>query len=182
MVEVARQFSHYNLYVSLGRFYRDRVIYLRGLNETLSRDINTVSVAPLHATAPGKLFATTLDRDALIALLKRSGMDSSTPRTITTIDAFLEEVERVRQAGFAFENGEIIPNFRHLAVPIFDFRSKLIATLSMGGDQRHMQMPDLDSVMRVLVHAALDISRELGFRGQYPVTAKPSAVVDLAVS
>jgi IclR family acetate operon transcriptional repressor len=61
---------------------------------------------PLHSTALGKALATALPKDRVQAILRAGGMKRMTERTITTQAAFFDELERVRRAGYALDDGE----------------------------------------------------------------------------
>jgi IclR family KDG regulon transcriptional repressor len=106
-------------------------------------------------------------------------MDPYTSRTITTIDAFLAEVEKVRRQGFALDDCELAADLRHVATPIFDHHGVVVATLSIGGPAQDMRGAELDSLTEAIGHGALEVSRQLGFHGNYPTIASPSQVVRL---
>ena len=178
MAEITVRFKHDNRYVSLGRQYGGQVVYLRGRTpEMLQRDLNTVSVAPMHATAPGKVFAAWKEREQVIAEFNDYSMDPYTPRTITTIDAFLKEIGQVRQHGFALDDREFVEDLRHVATPIFDHLGRVVATLSIGGPAQDLQGAELDSLASTIGHGSLEISRQLGYSDSYPVIATPSGVL-----
>lgn len=178
MAEITVRFKRDNRYVSLGRQYGGQVIYLRGrTSEMLQRDLNTISVAPMHATAPGKVFAAWKEREQVIAEFTDYSMDPYTPRTITTIDAFLREIEHVRRHGFALDDREFVEDLRHVATPIFDHLGRVVATLSVGGPAQDMQGAELDSLTSAIGHGSLEVSRQLGYSDSYPVIATPSDVL-----
>lgn len=178
MAEIAARFKNSNRYVSLGRLYRGQIVYLRGRTpEMLQRDINIVSMVPMHATAPGKVFAAWMSPAKLEAELKIHGMDPYTPRTLTTVEAFLQVARNVRSAGFGFDNAELIEDMRHVATPIFDHLGELVATLSIGGSAREMQGLELDSLTQALQHGSIEISRQLGFSESYPALQTPSEIL-----
>lgn len=175
MAEITVRFKHDNRYISLGRQYGGQVVYLRGRTpEMLQRDLNTVSVAPMHATAPGKVFAAWKQREQVIAEFADYSMDPYTPRTITTIDAFLQEIAHVRRHGFALDDRELVEDLRHVATPIFDHLGRVVATLSIGGPAQDMQGAELDSLASAIGHGSLEVSRQLGYCDSYPAISTPS--------
>jgi DNA-binding IclR family transcriptional regulator len=178
MAEISVRFQRDNRYVSLGRQYGGQVVYLRGRTaEMLQRDLNTVTVAPMHATAPGKVFAAWKTREQVVSEFSSYDMDPYTPRTITTIEGFLDEIAKVRRQGFALDDRELVADLRHVATPIFDHLGQVAATLSIGGPAQDMQGAELDSLTEALGHGALEASRQLGFTAAYPVIATPSEVL-----
>jgi DNA-binding IclR family transcriptional regulator len=153
-----------NEYISLGRLHRGKVVLVRSKNlHTLQRDVDLMSVIPLHASAPGKMLAAWLSQDEVLAILKTHGMDPYTPRTITTVDAFMEELAKIRQAGFSLDDAELIHGLRHVACAIRDHNGVVVATISAGGRARDLVDDHLEEVVQAISHGALEISRQLGY-------------------
>lgn len=178
MAEISVRFKRDNRYVSLGRLYHGQIVYLRGRTpEMLQRDLNTVSVVPMHATAPGKMIAAWKDAADVVAEFQGYSMDPYTPRTITSVEAFLREIEQVRRNGFALDDRELVEDLRHVATPIFNHLGRVVATLSVGGPALDMQGSELDSLTSAIGHGALEVSRQLGYSGPYPAIVPPSGVL-----
>ncbi len=59
-----------------------------------------------HATAVGKAILATKPEDEVRALLKRTGMPRRTEHTLTTPKLLFADLERVRECGYALDNGE----------------------------------------------------------------------------
>ena len=178
MAEIAGRFIRDNRYVSLGRLYKGQIVYLRGRTpEMLQRELNTISVAPVHATAPGKVIAAWRDPAEVTAELKSYGMDPYTSRTITSVEVFLHEIKDVRRNGFALDDREFVEDLRHVATPIFNHLGEVTATLSVGGPAQDMQGAELDSLTSAIAHGSLEISRQLGYGGPYPAIVSPSQVL-----
>lgn len=85
-----------------------------------------------HSTAVGKAMLAHEPPEMVTALLRRTGLPKRTERTITTVEAFLDELARVRQRGFAVDDGEEDPSIRCMAVPVIAGRD-VIAALSVSG-------------------------------------------------
>jgi len=154
------------LYVSLSRVERGSVVIMRARSTSFSpRDINLFSVVPIHASAPGKLLATALDRQELLAILAEQGMDPLTSHTCTDPDAFLDEVDATRTRGYAIETEEIAYNLRHVATAVYDQYGRIAATISAGGAMADVPDHFIEPLSRILAHGALRVSRELGFCG-----------------
>lgn len=73
---------------------------------------------PLHSTALGKVLAAQLPPDQVRAIVKAEGMPRRTPATITSQRDLLAELERVRQAGYAVDDGENEVGARCVAVAV----------------------------------------------------------------
>ncbi len=73
--------------------------------------------APLHATAAGKLWLSTLPARELSRVLGRR-LPAVAPKTITSIETLRRELERVRAAGYALADEELAEGGRAIAAPI----------------------------------------------------------------
>ena len=73
--------------------------------------------APLHATAAGKLWLSTLPAKEVSRVLGRR-LPAVAPKTITSIDTLRKELERVRAAGYALADEELAEGGRAIAAPI----------------------------------------------------------------
>lgn len=72
----------------------------------------------LHANAPGKAILARWDVERVRTLLDEQGLPEYTPETITDVEVLLEELARVREAGYAVDDGELISGMRGVAAPI----------------------------------------------------------------
>ncbi|MGY4314037.1 IclR family transcriptional regulator [Bradyrhizobium sp. JR3.5] len=162
MAELSAEFKEY---ISLSRLHRWKVVIMRGRTlETLRRDITMVSVVPVHGSAPGKVLAAWQDARYVRQMLAENGMDAFTSRTITSADAFMAELARVRKAGFALDDEELIQGLRHVAAPIYDHRGQVVATISAGGSAHRVSGAHLEKLTAATMRCAADVSRLLGFR------------------
>ncbi|WP_169833237.1 IclR family transcriptional regulator [Sphingomonas panacis] len=158
--------SRSKLYFSLSRLERGRIIVMRSRATASShRDVSLFAVVPVHASAPGKMLATEIDEDALLALLQRQGMDPFTANTITEPNAYVTEVAATRNRGFATETEELAYNMRHVATGIRSQNGRLVATVSAGGTLEHLPNEEIEPLVHTLSRAALRVSRELGYQG-----------------
>lgn len=65
---------------------------------------------PLHTTASGKAFLARRDDEDIRQHVGRAGLPSLTPRTLTSIDALLAEIARIRRTGIAIDTEEHAPD------------------------------------------------------------------------
>lgn len=89
------------------------------------------SLAPIHATAIGKVQLAFLPESELDALLPRLSFESYTPNTITSIPELRAELERIRECGYALDREEYFENTQCIATPIKDAQGKPIAGVSV---------------------------------------------------
>src|SRR5205807_3886892 len=83
----------------------------------------------LHASAQGKLVLAFGPESAMRNLFKRE-LEAVTPQTIVDPIRLRKEVDQVRRQGWAAAPGETLTGLNALAMPIFDDRGELVATLA----------------------------------------------------
>jgi DNA-binding IclR family transcriptional regulator len=161
MAEISARFVEY---VSLSRLHRGSVVTMRSrATESLQRDVKLTCVMPMHASAPGKVLAAWMDPKELNSILQTVPLDSFTPRTITSVDSLLAELEKVRIQGFAVDDEELVHGGRHVATPIRNHHGLVVAAISAGGYSRKVQGEELEALTRAITQGALEISRQLGY-------------------
>ena len=95
--------------------------------------------------------------------LKTQDLSQRTPNTITDPEAFIAELELIRQRGYGIDNGERSLSIRCIAVPIRNAQGKVVAALSVAGPTERMPNPLIESDMAFLsVEAAEQISAAMG--------------------
>jgi DNA-binding IclR family transcriptional regulator len=129
------------------------------------RDLNLISVVPIHACAPGKILAGSFSEKEIRAMLASQGMDPFTANTITDPEEFLLEVEKAKTCGYAIDDEEIARNLRHVATAIYDQNGAVTAAISAGGKLSDIQMNEIADLIQALHLGGLRISRELGYQG-----------------
>jgi IclR family acetate operon transcriptional repressor len=117
---------------------------------------------PVHACASGKNFLSVMDETTRERLLRETGLTRRTERTITDIETMHRECERCREQGYATELAEFSDDLNSYAAPIFDYRGKMVANVSISGPALRATRERLDSLVDALREAADSISQQLG--------------------
>ena len=116
---------------------------------------------PLHATSNGKVLLGGLDRTTLDGLLGR--LASYTPATITTKARLREELDLVREQGWALATDELEVGLTAAAAPIHNAHGDVIASMSVSGPTFRLDPERLDEVVALVVEAAAEVSHRLGW-------------------
>lgn len=87
---------------------------------------------PAYCTSMGRVLLATLTEAEVRVALEMSPRDARTPKTVTDLDSLLEEVDKVRKAGFASIDQEVEMGLRSVAVPLLNAHGKVIAALNVG--------------------------------------------------
>lgn len=120
---------------------------------------------PLHAMASGKVILAEMSEDELASFLAEKPLERLTDTTVTDPDALREELDRVRDRGYAVNNQEHMDGLRAVAVPVYDPDDDLLGSLSVFGptsrfkdDYVHEDLPELlwDKANEVKVRLAYD--------------------------
>lgn len=89
------------------------------------------SSVPLHASASGKLFLSHMPRRSRERFIRQSPLVRHTQKTLTDPRALAEELERIRQQGYATDDEEYLAGICCLAVPVQDAEGRVVAALAM---------------------------------------------------
>ena len=116
---------------------------------------------PLHATSNGKVLLSGLDRKALDDLLGK--LAAYTPMTITKKSKLREELDLVREQGFAMAVDELEVGLTAAAAPIRNAHGDVVASMSVSGPTFRLTADRVDGVVSALVDAALEVSHRLGW-------------------
>jgi IclR family transcriptional regulator, KDG regulon repressor len=121
------------------------------------------SDVPLHSSSYGKLFLAYAPKEEGERLVGSLSYVPLTPRTITGPNALRKELGRVREKGYAIDDGETHEGIVGIAAPIFDDSDGLVAALTVSGKGMEFSR-DRKKEIAYLTEKALFISRQLGHR------------------
>lgn len=104
----------------------------------------------LHSTAAGKSILAHLPESQVQEILDRWGLPAVTSATITDETELFEELERIRDRGFAINREENIEGLHAVGVPVRTKQGNVIGALSISGPTNRMkgeylmeELPDL---------------------------------------
>ena len=115
---------------------------------------------PANATASGKALLAFSPTERLESYLGAGELVSMTPQTITDPEAFRNQINSVREAGYATESQESARNLSCIAAPICDQAEHAIAAISLCLPARSIHTEDLDRLLAPLTA----ITTQLGSR------------------
>lgn len=127
----------------------------------------------IHATATGKALVA-FDEWQNIEPLLEDPMTPFTEKTVTTVEQFQGEIERVRQVGYALDDEELTPDVRCVAAPIFDFFGAVIGCLGASGPASRIDNERLGVMGEAVRDAADAITHNLGGRPPTRADAPPA--------
>src|SRR3954447_24108884 len=116
---------------------------------------------PLHATSNGKVLLSGLDAEQLAELL--GPLSRYTPLTITTRARLRDELDRVREQGYAVAVDELEEGLTAVAAPIRNAHGDVVASMSVSGPTFRLSERRVETVVPQLVGAAAEVSHRLGW-------------------
>lgn len=139
----------------------DRVVYVAQVPSPHSMRMFTEvgrRVLP-HCTGVGKALLSTLPDEQVGQILRRTGMPAQTGNTITDAQAMLAEIGRIRDRGYAVDDGEQEVGVRCVAAPVLDSLAPI--AISVSGPAGRLTTDRVDEVGGLLQRAAVDLATTL---------------------
>lgn len=142
----------------------DHMIYLERVETDwpLRVQLPIGSRVPLHCTASGKLYLSSLADDQLGLLLRALDMYSATSNTIGSAEVLKTEISHIRKRGYAEDNEEFIEGMVAISVPVVHTGSgALLACLAVHGPSPRITLDQLRDYVPLLQQASTDLSLAL---------------------
>ena len=121
----------------------------------------------VHATSVGKALVAHITQHRLEQILRKSGMEKRTPKTITTLPRLLKELEKVRAQGYSVDDEENNLGARCVGAPVFNDRGLIEAALGLSGTTQQVSPQTMPRIVEALKDAARHISMGMGYRAPH---------------
>jgi IclR family acetate operon transcriptional repressor len=115
-----------------------------------------------HCSALGKAIVSQLPEASVREILARTGMPARTPRTITDVDGYLEELARARERGYAVDDEEDSTGVFCAGAPILDHRGACVGAISVSDVRLSSATSSLASIGATVARYARELSDALG--------------------
>lgn len=119
-------------------------------------------VRPAHATALGKALLAALPPARFERYLAQAKLTSLSPKTITDPEWLRREIERIREDGIAFDDGEFDAEIRCLAAAVHDFTGAVIGAIGVSGPLWRLSLPVLQRHSQAVKDAAASLAHAIG--------------------
>ena len=120
---------------------------------------------PVHCTSQGKLFLAHVSQAECRRVLNLGELRAYTPHTLTSYAQFLPELARIREQGYAVENGEYKIGLRSVSAPVYDASGEVRYALGVVGMFRQVYTDEFRQAISMVCAAAAEVSRAIGYRG-----------------
>jgi len=135
---------------------RSELVYLDRVESDwpLQIRLSVGSRVPLHCTASGKLFLSLAPPSLRDGLVKSQPLVRYTPRTIVDPAKLNIELAKIKKTQVGVDNEEFIDGMTAAAVPVFDSRGKICATVAVHGPKGRLPLSRAISLAPALKEAA----------------------------
>lgn len=117
----------------------------------------------LHCSAPGKAIMAYLPNTVRDYYLAQMEFTRYNARTITTPEAYMEELDKVRRQGYAMDNEEELSGVVCVGTPIFNYTSYPCGAIWISGPKDRLSKEVIRQSVEYIKDTAQCISRELGY-------------------
>jgi IclR family acetate operon transcriptional repressor len=128
---------------------------------------------PAHATSLGKILLSHLSLEACDAIVAERGLARCTSRTITDPARLRQELDAIREQGFAVDEEEYEEGLRCIGAPILGHTGQVVAAIGIGGPVTRVTPERVGELAELVMKAAGSLSRRMGSEqsGAYAPTA-----------
>lgn len=149
----------------LSRHYSVIIDQERGLSAN-SLDIVMGDVAPLHATALGKVLLAYLEAPSLEQVLAELEYAPLTTHTMLSEADLRAQLLEIRACGYATDQEEAYRGVCCVAAPVFNWTGKVIAAISVSGPSWAIEQERFPALAQRVLLAADTLSQRLGHQVQ----------------
>jgi IclR family transcriptional regulator, KDG regulon repressor len=136
-----------------------KALYIDQVESPASLRVNAQvgTMNPLHCTALGKILL------AFGGAELPASLEQYTQNTIIDYEKLATHLEQVRKSGYATDNEEFDIGVRCIAVPIFDFRGKIIGAMGISGPSSRLTLERLEKMKNVLMETGRQATQKMAF-------------------
>lgn len=119
---------------------------------------------PLHATAGGKAMLAGFNDEERVKNTLKLPLERYTQYTVTKLSDLFAELERVRERGASFVNGEWVEEIVGAGAAIRNYQGNVAGAVTVGGVRSRVSSEDLELMAEAAVEAADGVARSLGYQ------------------
>lgn len=151
--------------VHLGTLDNMEVVYLDKTESHQSMRIVTTIGAriPAYCTGIGKAMLAYQDMEVLMEKLPEN-LKQYTPKTIPNRKALLEQLDEIRNVGYALDDEEHNIGLKCIAAPVFDYNGQAKYAISVSGPTVRMTDEKVQETIDIVLNIANEISNKLGYK------------------
>lgn len=150
--------------VNLGVIDDGEVVFISQVEsqEVMRMIVKLGSRSPIHASGVGKAMLANMPQQRVSKILERRGLARYTDHSIDNPALLRDELEQIRQQGYALDDEEHAVGLRCVAAAIFDENGQALAAISLSGPKARMVDDRLGELGQAIKQTADEISQALG--------------------
>ncbi|WP_421956460.1 IclR family transcriptional regulator [Polaromonas sp.] len=125
------------------------------------------SQKPAYATGSGRAMLAYLPEKEVGQLMPHFSFERLTTKTVSSRRTLLTSLKDVKKQGISVVDSGTVAGVTAVAAPIFGSNGEVAAAVTVGGPTARLE-DRLPTVEAAVLNAAEDISRILGYRGEWP--------------
>ena len=118
--------------------------------------------SPMHACGAGKALLSQLAHRDIERLLQKKGLPEFTSRTLTRPPLLFDELDAIRNRGWAFDDEERHEGMRCVAAPVFNAYGDAVAAISVSGPTARFTDREIVHFSSAVRRAAADLTERVG--------------------
>ena len=118
---------------------------------------------PLYASGVGKVLLLQKSDEEIRKKLEGVEFTAFTSKTLTSVEEILKAISVAREKGYAIDDEEHEEGIFCVAAPIYDYRDKIIAAISVGGIEEAFVKETNTDQIELIKETARKISKRLGY-------------------
>lgn len=118
---------------------------------------------PMYCTGVGKAILATQSYGEAERVWRKSEIQPLTQHTLTDFDALIEQLKRIRMAGYAIDNEENELGIRCVALAVPGMNGRAEAAFSISGLAAQMTNERMENLAQMGLSTRMDILRDLGW-------------------
>jgi IclR family acetate operon transcriptional repressor len=120
--------------------------------------------APVMNSGMGKAIVATWPDDAIEALVARHGLRRLTRRSLRSMSAVREDIEAIRQRGYAYDDEEFTSGMRCVASVVWSATGEPLGGLSVSALAERLTVSDMPAMGERVRDLALELTHVMGGR------------------
>lgn len=161
-VEALRHTTDLTVHLAVFDGLRAVVVRRAGPNGDNSMPSTMLENAPSYCTSVGKA-ALAFQDESVIEGVADAGLERFTETTIVSKSQLTKELSRIREQGYAIDDGEHQPGLRCIGAPIRNENGQVFASISISGPSWKVTEDVVGELSKIVMHHADQISLRLGY-------------------
>ena len=109
----------------------------------MSINLNPGSRLPAYCSSMGRVLLAAMAQDEARRILENSNRKANTPKTKTTLAELMDELQRVREQGYAVIDQELEIGLCSIAIPVRNMRGVTIAAINIGAQAARVSIDEM---------------------------------------